>query len=192
MARKRRFPDYLILNVNSQIRAAAYKLRAENLKEKKDPGFSNADIVERITDEVHKLFASHYRALTQHYLSTQVPLVLEGKTAERRVSTPIQLGLGLEHAIELAEWLAVPSVEDEDNKKGDAWKIPRDCSPNELERIENRRDSRIKKEQAENEKIRIIRTTALERGCGPDDPISTVFPGENDRRPPQPDDRPRL
>lgn len=176
MSKKRRFPDFLVMNINSLIRAAAYELRAEKKAaaaeasgdEDTDIGIKNFEIVERVKDEVHKLFARHYLALTEHYLSTQVSLVLEGRMPERRISIMALPGLP-----EIAEWLAVPSPEDK--KAPDSWKVPLDCSPNELKRIEDRRRARGRAEIEEAEKLRIVRTTAEAKGCDPDEPISTVF-----------------
>jgi hypothetical protein len=170
---KKRFPDPLVFQICQLIRAAAYTLRDEKKRKGEDTGIKNPEIVERIKHDVHALFSRHYLSLTEHYLSTQVSTVLEGRGAERSISSPIIPGLNI------AEWLAIPP---DDHKGPDHWKLPRDCSPNDLERNEKTRRARIQKETAELEKIRILRTTALERGCDPDEPISTVF--DDDHPPP--------
>jgi hypothetical protein len=170
---KKRFPDALVATITSIIRAEAYRLRQFKKNTGDDPSFSNSELVTKIRDQVHSLFAPHYLLLTEHYLSTHVSAVLEGNSSERRLSE-VQILPGLD----LPEWLAIPSEE------GDRWKIPSDCTPSELVRLENRRAARIAQEQTELGKIRIVRRTAEARGCGPDDPISTVFDDGNGPKPP--------
>jgi hypothetical protein len=170
---RRRFADSIVAQINSKIRAAAFVLRAEKREHGEDTGVRNHEIVNRIKHDVHAILSRHFLLLTEHYLSTQVSIVLEGRTAERRIST-IRILPGLE----LPEWLAVPP---DTHKGSDVWKVSMDCSPNELKRIENTRSRRIVAEQAELEKIRVIRQTAESLDCDPDEPISTVF---DDKPPP--------
>jgi hypothetical protein len=156
------------------IRAGADRLAKEGGEDYKYNGLQNAAIVTAILSEAAVYCQPEYDAAIASLLSHMVPLVLGGGAREDDAELTQHLIPGLE----IPEWLAVPPDENEAGRDG--WKRSPDVSPNELTRIIDARDKDILGRMVEKQKLVLTRDTALELGCGPNDPISTVFGDDDD------------
>jgi hypothetical protein len=188
MAKHRRItiPKNLYGEIVDLIRATANNLRSTTDKAERERyrehGLSNAAIVNAMLDDAVELVRDNQPAMVATLLSRIVPSVLgERITGQPTFIQPLLPGL------ELADWFAVPSP----NHSGAGWKKDRDTTPPELRRIIEHRREIVVGQQVELNKFILVLDTAIELGCGEDQPISTVFPLDDDNKdPPRPDDRP--
>jgi len=156
------------------IRAGADRL-ADNADENyKYRGIQNAGIVNAVQAEAEALCQPEYAATIATLLSTMVPLVLGGKAQDDIAVVAQEIIPGLD----IPEWLAVPREEDDQGRDG--WKRALDVTPNELTRIIATREKDIEGRMVEKNKLVLTRDTALEVGCDPNEPISTVFGDEDE------------
>jgi hypothetical protein len=165
------------------IRRTADELR-KTYPDYRDAGLSNALIVQAALAEAERLCAPEYSNAIAALLARMIPSVLpENAEDDRR---PAQLMIP---GIELDPWFAI-FHEEKDGPAG--WKLSRDCTPNDIRRMLDHRQADIDGRIAERHKLVIWHQTALDLGCDPNKPVSTVFfPDEDDDRPDPPEDRPR-
>lgn len=177
MARAKRFPSEVVARIDSLIRREAFaqKVKDESYKER---GLTNSTIVSACLGEARDIMRRQYDEMVSGYLAIRIPLVLP-EPSETEPTRYLTLP-----GLDLPAWLSVPPED-----KGEfGWKFQPDVTPNQLTRLIDHRQKDIDGRIAEKQKLAILRDTAVELGCDPDDPISKVF----DRRslPTSPEDKP--
>lgn len=183
---KRRFSDSLTVQIDALIRRVAFEKRRAREPDARqqyaERGLQNNEIVTAAQREAEVILRGHHSAMVANYLSTRIPLVLpsQGKD-ERREFIALLPGLNL------PSWFAVP--QDEESKGPFGWKFQSDVTPNQLDRIIDHSQKDIDGRLVAKNKLVLLRETALELGCDPDDPVSSVLDGEPDD-PPSPDEHP--
>jgi hypothetical protein len=130
-------------------------------------GLPNAVIVEAALDAAVALCRFEVRNTVAELLSRMVPSVLGDGLEMRALVQPMIPGL------QMPSWYAVVPI---DKKGPSGWKKDRDTTPNELSRIIDHRQADIDGRVVEKNKFVLLRATALELGCGEDEPLSKVFP----------------
>jgi hypothetical protein len=177
MARKKRYPTEIVLRVDSLIRKVAEDLRRED-DDYAEIGLVNSAIVTGCLSEAREIMRREFDEMVAGYLAARIPIVLPkpSETEETRYLTLPGLNLPV--------WLAIPRED-----KGEfGWKFQPDVTPNQLTRVIDHRQKEIDGRITEKQKLAILRDTALEMGCDPNEPIKTVFDGDRSKSPP---DRPR-
>lgn len=175
---RKRFSDDTVIKIDSLIRRIAEKNRKED-PEYHHRGLTNPQLVQACLDEAKDILRRDTDELVSGYLAARIPIVLPAPSPSERTRFLTLPGL------DLPIWLPVPHEE----KGGAGWKYQPDLTPNELTKIIAHRELDIEGRIVEKNKLVLLRATALDKECGPDDPISTVFGKDPDA--PQPDEGPR-
>lgn len=139
-------------------------------------GLTNAQIVAAAQPRAQVLCADETAALVGDLLAHMVPNVLT-----QNADTSPTIGQEMIPGLDLPRWFAVPAATDLDGRSG--WKRALDVTPNEIERIIEYRRADIIGRQVEMNKLVLWRATALDQGCDPDAPVSTVFGDDAKDRP---------
>jgi len=169
------------------IRASAEKLAKARGETYDHHGLPNALIVNAVLDEAVGYCEAEFRSVIAALLAQLVPTVLgRNKGDDEPAFAPQTILPGLY----IPRWLAVPP--DENDEQGqDGWKLSRDVTPNELTRIIEAREQDILGRIVEKGKLVLARDTALDLGCDPNEPISTVIDDDEGPSPPSDVDGPR-
>lgn len=156
----------LLHSLAQLIRDSADKLRSED-EHYFDRGLPVSSIAHGALEAAMEACSMEFRSTVGALLSRMVPVVL-GSREDQILSARQPMILGLD----LPEWYCVPTAE---GRAQPGWKKDEDVTPNELTRIIAHRDEDIRGRQVERNKLVILRDTALEAGCAPDAPLSSVF-----------------
>lgn len=184
MARSRtdriRVPKNLTGELTGLIYRTAKSLRGDGKDaDYRRSGLANAQIVTAALSQAIELVGEHIDALVAEFLAGLIPKVLgDGVVGETIIDDPMIPGLILP--------LWMPCLPENDGAAG--WKRERDMTPDELDRLIEHRAKIIQGHQVERRKLIILRDEALNRGCDPDAPVSSVF--VDIRVPSPPEDRP--
>jgi hypothetical protein len=178
---KKRFPEDVVARVDSLIR------RVAEARKKTDPdyaerGLPNGLLVQACLEDAKDIMRRQYDEMVSGYLAVRIPLVLPAPSPTERTSFATIPGL------DLPVWLSVPSAD----QHGSGWKYQPDLTPNEITRVIKHREQDIEGRVVEKNKLVLLRDTALEQGCEPDDPIRTVFDGDDPDGDPLDEHRPTL
>lgn len=171
---KTRFSEEVVARVDSLIRRVA-EARKKTEPEYAERGLPNGLLVQACLDDAKNIMRRQYDEMVSGYLAVRIPIVLPAPSPTERTSFATLPGL------DLPVWLSVPSAD----KHGSGWKYQPDLTPNDLTRVIKHREQDIEGRVVEKNKLVLLRDTALEQGCAPDDPIGTVFDAD------EPDDGPR-
>lgn len=167
----------LIDRLHALIEHTAERLRRSDEYRRLGKGLRNEVIVQEALGEAKTMCQRELDGTISTLLAGMVPQVLGASKTEQAIQ-PLLPGLNL------PAWFPVPEP------FGFGWRRDKDCSPNNLTTIIEKRNSAAIGYQAETTKYVLLRDTALDRGCDPERPISTVFDDHPNRSPQQPQ-RPR-
>lgn len=163
-------PKILRDRIDVLIRKGAAELKYAK-EEEYEAGLRNHTIVEHVQKRAEDILATQFKATVELYLSTRVPMVLGKRGAPGEELHVFQACLP---ELQLPEWVNIPSDIDGEVTRG-GWKQEPDTTPNQLQRLIDHPDEIIKGHEMMREKYVVLRATAVEKGCKPDEPIRSVF-----------------
>jgi hypothetical protein len=159
------------MRIDSLLRKVAIKLSSTSPDYIKR-GLHNREIVQSAIAEAEEILRLEYRGVVSAYLMARIPVVLPSPDDDEDEPTAF---ISLLPGLDLPVWMAIPA---EDARGPAGWKQQPDLTPNQLQRVINHQSADIEGRIIAKNKLVILRETALDRGCDPDKPISSVLTKE--------------
>lgn len=140
-------------------------------------GLRNKAIIREAMPSIKKLCHPELDGVMGSLAARMLPTVLGNEgTGE---DDPVIVTNAVIPGLEIPEWSSVPLPKEIMGLPG--WKRTRDLTPKQLKRIIDHRDNDLAGRRKERDKYELLRAEAVRRGCGPDEPIRTVFDPPDDR-----------
>jgi hypothetical protein len=178
MARSRSSTPTAMIQISKELTtqlAGLLKRTAEQMADQVEDydtiGLRNKAIIRTAMPDIKKLCQPELDGVMGSLAARMLPTVLgnESPGEDEPVIVPNPVIPGLE----IPEWSSVPLPKEIMGLPG--WKRTRDLTPQQLKRIIDHRDNDLEGRRKERNKYELLRAEAVRRGCGPNDPIRTVF-----------------